>query len=228
MALPSLRVTELRRRERYPNLLASWGFAEGIGTLARDSSDYGNNLIVSPTLTWPAGHSGGTGLSNTGVTGSASGAWTLAGSSITLMGWVRPLDLTAGATQPLFGIWDSADAGGSTQVALWAQRGDGFGAPNVLQGNVRVNSGLVGVDGTALTLNTWAHIALTYDGVTLRLYQGGIQVASGASTGTLSAGSVSMSVLPTSSNAQADDIRAFNAALTQAQITELMNTPVAP
>ncbi|HEX6462012.1 MAG TPA: LamG domain-containing protein [Candidatus Saccharimonadales bacterium] len=227
MALPSFRVTELRRRERYPNLLASWGFGEGSGTVARDSSDRGNNLAVAGTLTWPAGHSGGTGLGNAGVTGSASGPWTLSGSAITLMGWVRPLDLTAGATQALFGIWDSADAGGATQVALWAQRGD-FGAANVLQGNVRINGGLVGLDGTALTLNTWTHIAFTYDGTTLRLYRDGTQIGSGSSTGALTAGSLAFSVLPTSSNAQADDVRVFSTALSAPQIVELMNTPVAP
>src|SRR5262249_39770408 len=37
----------------------------------------------------------------------------------------------------------------------------------------------------ALPANTWTHLALTYDGTTLRLYQNGTQVATQAKTGAI-------------------------------------------
>ena len=36
--------------------------------------------------------------------------------------------------------------------------------------------------GSALAINTWTHLASTYDGSTLRLYVNGVQIASRAAT----------------------------------------------
>ena len=37
----------------------------------------------------------------------------------------------------------------------------------------------------ALTLNTWTHLAATYDGATMRMYVNGVQVTSRAQTGAI-------------------------------------------
>lgn len=225
MALPSARVTALRRREQHPNLLAAWGFDEGSGTVARDSSEHNLPLTVDASLTWPAGHSGGTALGNANL-GNAHRPWNIS-VPITIMGWARPTDLAAFTNRPLFGVWDVVDSTGATQFALWAQRGD-FSTSDVLQGNVRVNGGLTTANHTALVLNTWVHLALSYDGSTIRLFRDGVEVATTAITGTITTGGFNFLVVPNPTYAQVDDVRVFDAALSTAQVAAFMDDPVAP
>lgn len=235
MALPSFRVSAVRRRERYPTLQAAWGFDEGTGTIAEES--VGNRtyfqtgpslgLTVDAGMTWVTGQAQGSALQNTGSGGSAHVQMNVAGTAMTLMGWARPTDLTSGSNRPLFGIWDAANINGSTFVAIWAQRGD-FGTANVFQGNVRAGGSLQAINsGIALTLNTWTHLALSYDGVTMRLYKDGSQVASAAQPGAAYTGAATFNVLPDPVQAQVDDVRIFNAALSEAEIQSFMQQPVA-
>ena len=215
----------LRRREQHPNLLGAWGFDEGTGTTVRDSSEHNMPLTVDVGLTWVPGHTGGSAISNTG-SGSAHRTWSLT-TQITMMAWARPLDLTAGSNRALLGVWDTTDTAGATQFAIWAQRGD-FGTPNVLQGNARINGGLIDIPHTALSLNTWVHVALTYNGTAVRLFRDGVEVASVSNAGSLDATSFHFSVVPSITSAQVDDVRIFNTPLNAAQITEQMGSPVAP
>lgn len=226
VALPALRVSALRRREQHPNLRGAWGFDEGTGTVATDSSLHGVPLTVDTGLTWPAGHTGGTAIGNSSGTGSAHRPWSTLAIPVTIMGWARPLNLTSGTSRPLFGIWSGTTSSTSTQFAIWAQRGD-FNVPNVLQGNVRVDGGLVAVSQSALSLNTWVHAALTYDGTTVRLFRDGSEVATFVVTGTIAAGSFNMLMVPDTSFAEVDDVRIYNKALTINEIKEAMNNPVA-
>ncbi|HEX6258482.1 MAG TPA: LamG domain-containing protein [Candidatus Saccharimonadales bacterium] len=225
-SLPSLRIAALRRREQHPNLLAAWGFDEGVGSTATDSSGNNLSLSLSGGATWGAGHAG-IGLVNTGAGGALRANWTSLSSPATMMCWARPGDLTAGASRPLIGIWSGTDASSSTQMAIWAQRAD-FSTANVLQGNVRVDGGLVAINHTALTLNTWVHLALSFDGSTIRLFRDGVEAANVANTGAINNGTYNFLVVPSPANAQVDDVRIFNAALNAQQITALMNSPVAP
>lgn len=227
MALPAVRYTLLRRREYAPNLQAAWGFGEGSGTIARDSSTNASALTVDAGLTWPTGHSGGTAIANTGVTASAHATWNTLGTNVTLMGWARPLDLTASTIRPLFGIWDSADVtSASTQFAIYAQRSD-FSTANVLQGNVRVSGGLTTANQSALALNTWVHLALTYNGSNIRLYRDGLEVATNTITGSINAGSFFIVIAPNPGVAEIDDVRMYDIALNEDQIKAAMNNPVA-
>ena len=228
-AIPSLRVSALRYREQYPNLIGAWGFDEGSGSTTADSSAHGLTLTLDAGVTWATGHSGGTALENagSGAAGGAHVARNITDSTMTIMGWARPLDLTAGSTRPLFGFWDVANTSGSTWVAIWAQRGN-FSTPNVLQGNVRAGGNLNAVNSSsALTVNVWTHLALSYDGTTMRLYQDGTQVASTSQPGAAFTGSAFINILPDPANAQVDDVRFFGTALTQAEIQAFMQQPVA-
>lgn len=227
MSLPSFRVSALRRREQHPNLIAAWGFDEGTGTTARDSSEHNLPLTLGGSVTWVAGHSGGRALENSATGTALATNWTSLGTPTTIMCWARPLDLTAGTNRPLIGVWNGVDANTSTEFALWAQRGD-FSTSNVLQGNARIGGGLVTANHTALTLNTWVHLALTFDGTTLRLYRDGTEVSNFAITGSITTGTFDFIVVPSGAHAQVDDVRVFNAALTAAQVASFMGDPVAP
>lgn len=227
MSLPSFRVSALRRREQFPGLIAAWGFDEGTGTTARDSSEHNVPLTTSGAVTWVTGHSGGFALENNGTGTALNTNWTTLGTPATIMCWAKPTDLTAGTNRPLIGVWNGTDANTSTEFALWAQRGD-FSTSNVLQGNARIGGGLVAVNQTALTLNTWVHVALTYDGSTLRLYRDGTEVSNFSITGSITTGTFDFIVVPSGAHAQVDDVRVFSAALTAAQVASFMGDPVAP
>ena len=226
MSLPSFRILTFERREQqFSNLVAAWGFDEGTGTSAKDSSGNNLSLTLSGGATWVAGHTAGFAVANAGSGGAMKTGWTSLGAPTTIMCWARPLDLTAGSNRPLIGLWSGTDSTTSTQFAIWAQRGD-FNTANVLQGNVRVDGGLVAVSQSALTLNTWVHVALSYDGTTIRLFRDGAQVSTFTITGGITAGTFNFIALPSPANAQVDDVRVFNAALSAAQIASLMGTPV--
>lgn len=225
-SLPSGRFVALRRREQHPNLLAAWGFDEGSGTIARDSSEQNLSLTVDTGLTWPEGHTGGTSIGNPTGAGSANRSWSIS-TPITIMGWARPFDLTAGSDRALFGIWSATNANSSTQCAIWAQRSS-FGTPNVLQGNVRVNSTLIEVISVPLSVATWYHLALSYDGTTIRLFRDGSEVASTSATGTITPGSFFFCAAPHPTSTRVDDVRVFSAALTATQVAAFMSDPVAP
>jgi hydrogenase maturation factor HypE len=85
----------------------------------------------------------------------------------------------------------------------------------------------------ALLLNTWTHLATTYDGTTLRLFVNGTQVASRAIAGPLL---TSTGVLRFGGNGvwgeffagRIDEVRLYNRALAVNEIQADMNAPVQP
>jgi hypothetical protein len=84
---------------------------------------------------------------------------------------------------------------------------------------------------SALAVNTWTHLAATYDGSTLRLYVNGLQVASKAQTGTLatSAGVLTIGGDPLYGQyftGRIDEVRVYSTALSAAQLQGDMNTPI--
>ena len=85
----------------------------------------------------------------------------------------------------------------------------------------------------SLPLNTWTHLAVTYDGTTLRLYVNGSQVGSRAvasplltSTGVLRFGG--NSVWGEFFAGRIDEVRLYNRALAVAEIQADMNAPIQP
>ena len=211
-----------------PSPIASYGFTAGTGTTAADSSGNGRTLTLN-NATWATGHTG-FGLTNSGSTTGAvtSSSFTAPAAALTIMAWVRPLDLTAGSTHFAAGF---IDTGGSTCAAIFTQRGD-FGTSNVLQCDLRLGGSLVAFHGPALTLNTWTHVAVTYNGANVVVYKDGASVGSYAATGTVApgdgffvAGSNLASLYDT--DIDIDDVRVFNRALTIRQVKAAMTMPVA-
>jgi hydrogenase maturation factor HypE len=117
-------------------------------------------------------------------------------------------------------------AAASLIYALYAGDSTGKAATDVF------TSKDIGLSGKANTaLNTWTHLAATYDGTTLRLYVNGVQASSKAATGAIK---VSNGVLRIGGDSiwgeyfagQIDEVRVYNKALTAAQIQADMTTPV--
>jgi hypothetical protein len=230
---------------------------------ARDTANVTTSAVVSVTvnntsLVAAYSFNEGTGTSlidrtGTGHTGTISGAtWTTQGkfgSALTFDGvndWVtvndaNDLDFTTGLT---IEAWVYPTTSGSWRnVLIKEQTG---GEVYNLYANADTNApaaylapaSLPGValdarGSAALPLNTWSHLAATYDGTTLRLYVNGSLVGSRAvasalvtSTGALRIGG--NSVWGEFFTGRIDEVRLYNRALSVAEIQADMNAPIQP
>ena len=84
---------------------------------------------------------------------------------------------------------------------------------------------------TALTINQWTHLAGTWDGSTLRLYLGGVEVASQPRSGTLEVNNSPLHIGGNTYNGEnfsglIDEVRIYNRALTPAEIAQDMNSAI--
>lgn len=208
-----------------PAAYASYNLNENTGTTAADSSGNSHPLTVA-NATWATGHTG-SGLSNTtGSNGATSTSLTVPTTFISIMAWIKPLQLAANDVNLAVGFFN----GSSTIAAIFTQRGD-YMTPNVTQVDIRTGGVLLHAEGTALTVGTWTHVAAVYDGSVVRLYQdGSLTATSSIQAGTIAASSefyVAGSSTVINSQVVVDDVRVFDIALTQTQVNTAMNTPVA-
>jgi glucose/arabinose dehydrogenase/PKD repeat protein len=207
-------------------LVAAYGFNEGAGTTVADASGTGNAGTTSGT-TWNSGGRFGSALSFNGSSASVAvpnRASLDLNSGMTLEAWLRPTALNGGV-----GGWRTVlfkERGGGMGYGLYAN--DDGARPAV---HVDIN-GEQRTRGTGqLALNTWTHLAATYDGATLRLYVNGSEVSSKAQTGPIPA---TTGPLKIGGNAVwgewfaglIDEVRLYNRALTAGEIATDMTTPV--
>jgi hypothetical protein len=208
--------------------IAAYGFSAGAGSTVTDDSGNGHTLTVGSGSYTASGHTG-PGFQNTGggaTTGASGSVPAVTGSTCTVMAWVKPSALPALGVHMICG---SLQSGGSTDFAIYTQRGD-FSTHNVLQGNARIGGGLIAANGSALTVGTWAHVALTFDGTNLKLYKDGTLVTTVANSGSLSNTATLYVAGMASAGTGAvtvDDARYFSTD-ESANITTWMNTPIAP
>ena len=201
-----------------PGLVAAYGFNEGSGTSVADSSGQGNGGTVASGAWTTLGKFGSAITFNgTSTRVTVPSASSLNLTNMTLEAWVYP---TAGGNQWRDVVYRGPDDN------YYLESASGIGPP--------ATGGAFSptVYGTsALALNTWTHLAATYDGQMVRLYVNGTQVGSRAETAPMqpSTGLLTIGSDPTYGQyfaGRIDEVRVYNAALTQAQIQADMATPI--
>jgi PKD repeat protein len=201
-----------------PGLVASYGFDEGSGTTTRDASGNGNNGTLANT-TWTTAGKHGSALSFNGS------------SSVVTVPASPSLDLTNGMTLE---AWvNPSSMGGSWRTVVFRERPNGMlyalyannGGPNRPVGQVFLANAEQNAAGTAsVPVNTWTHIAATYDGSAVRFYLNGVQKASFSVSGSLAPSTRPLKIGGNSIwnewfRGLIDDVRVYKRALTAAEIT---------
>ena len=205
-------------------LVAAWGFNEGSGSTTADASGKGHTGTLS-NATWTAGGKFGAALSFDG-----SSSWVTVADApdldlsdgMTLEAWVRPSALGTSWRTVLF-----KERSGGVVYSLYANQYSGLPVGQVYIG------GEQNATGTAqLPLDTWTHVAVTFDGTSLRLYVDGTLTNTTAISGAMSG---SDGPLRIGGNAiwnewfdgLIDELRIYDRALSPTEIQTDMQTPVA-
>jgi fibronectin type 3 domain-containing protein len=202
-------------------LVAAYSFDEGSGATVADLSGNGNMGTLANT-TWTSAAKFGNALAFNGsssrinINDSASLHLT---TGMTLEAWVNPSTTS--------GTWRDIIYKGNDNYFLESTTNTGSPGAGATIGSVDA----VTRGSTALTLNTWAYLASTYDGSTLRFYVNGVQVSSVAQPGSIVVSSNQLQIggdgiFGQFFTGKIDEVRVYNTALNQAQIQTDMATPV--
>ncbi len=202
-------------------LVGAWGFDEPSGATVADASGSGNNGTIS-------GAARGTGRNGGGLTFDGVNDWVTVNdsssldltTSMTVEAWVRPANVDYWRTVVL------KEQPGQLVYALYASTDNRRPSGHVY------TSGDIALQGpSALPANTWSHLAMTWDGLTIRMFVNGTQVSSSALAGTAVTSASPLriggnGVWAEWFNGGIDDVRVYNRALTPAQIVADRDTPV--
>jgi hypothetical protein len=201
-------------------LVAAYSFNETSGTTVTDASGNNNTGTISGATRTTVGKFGGALVFNGTTarvtindapslrltTGITLEAWVFP--TATLKGWRAIVDKNVDGYYLMASSDQGNPAGGGT---FTAGNQNTFGP-------------------STLAVNVWTHLAATFDGVTVRLYVNGVQVASQAqttpltpTTGTLQIGADSYGEFFAG---RIDEVRVYNRALSQGEIQTDMNTTV--
>jgi hypothetical protein len=204
-------------------LVAAYGFNEGSGALVADASPF-NNAGAALGTTWNASGRFGAALNFNGgssrVTVPDSASLDLT-TGMTIEAWVRPTTLAG--YQSLVMKELPADHA----YTLYGN------SPGVGPSGAVVTTSGIQITGTAtpLALNTWTHLAVTYDGAQLRLFRNGTEVAALPMTGTMLTSSNPLTIGSNSIWGEyfagaIDEVRVYNRALSAAEIATDRDTAI--
>ena len=196
-------------------LIAAWGFNEGTGTTLTDASGNGKTGTIAGA-TWATGRYGQA-LSFDGNDSVSLGDLDVP-TAFTVMTWMQTRSLYASTCGSL--VMKALDYGFEMcggQLAAKVAAGASSWTAAVSQTM------------TSADLNVWKHVAMTYDGTTLRFYVGGSLISSAA--GAHASNNTALIFgrwTPAAEywNGLIDEVRIYNRALTQAEIQTDLATPV--
>jgi hypothetical protein len=206
-------------------LVGAYSFDEGSGTTATDVSGAGNNGTIKGATWTTQGKFGGAlsfnGTSNWVTVNDASSLDLTNG--MTLEAWVYP---TIVPPNTWWTVLEKEQQPNGGVYYLFASSDQGQPFTGVFIGDERNLYG-----GTRLAVNTWTHLAATYDGTTERLYVNGVQVSSRAQTGLIQGSSGALriggnSVWGQYFQGRIDEVRIYNRALSAPEIQADMNAPI--
>jgi hypothetical protein len=214
-----------------PGLLAYWPLDDGTGkATAGDRSGNGNDgslTMLDPGTAWKPGHTGGAieipYTVGAGVTVKDSSSLDRISNAVTISAWVYRLtsiknrNMTVLSRQVGSGNRELYTLGFENDVLIvWL-----YAAAPAPEVNLRATQ--------TAPLNTWIHVAMTWDGKTVNLYQNGAPVASLSYTGTFPTTSNPV-ILGNNANGSGvdqplggrlDEVRIYDHALSASAITAL-------
>jgi hypothetical protein len=223
-------------------LVLALGFDEAAGTTALDSSASHLNGTIRQAIRVPGRL--GTGalqfdgvndwVTVTDVAGATSPLKLTTG--MTIEAWVNPVNMSGWET--ILMKERGIQGEGLLSYALYAHDGAPLaqGTPRPA-GYIRVNPTATTTDravrGTStLPLNTWSHLAVTYDGANMRFYVNAVLVGTTAGTGTIAETNGAIRIGGNNSSLQEffqgmiDEVRVYNRALSVTEIQTDMITPI--
>jgi hypothetical protein len=214
-------VTVIVLPDRAASLVAAYSFNVGSGNTVTDASGHGNTGTIEGA-TWTTAGKFGQALVFDGTSAKVTipDAPSLRlTTDMTLAAWVQPSPVTA--------AWRDGIYKGNDNYYLEATSSRIVPASG---GNFDTDS-VETYETAALAVNTWTHLALTYDGVTLCLYVNGVQVSSLARTGNLATSAHPLeiggdSILGQYFQGTIDEVRIYNQALSLSEIHADMVTPI--
>ena len=205
-------------------LVAAYGFDETSGSTAADASPFGNTGTLGGGVTRStAGRFGGAlsfnGSSTVNIPDAPSLRLT---TTMTLEAWVNPSTVTSEWRDVVYKADDN-------YYLMATSANGGFPAGGASFGNTSATTEAFGT--STLTANTWSHLAVTYDGATIRLYVNGTQVSTRAKTGSFTASSNPLQIGGNLVYGQfftglIDEVRVYNRALSATEIQSDMGRPV--
>jgi glutamine amidotransferase PdxT len=215
------------------SLVAAWGFNENTGTIANDNSGNGNTGTLTNGPTWSSSGKFGAAIlfngSSSLVNVNDANSLDLT-NGMTIEAWINPSNLTGYKT-----IICKENGTNNLAYALSANNSTSGTSNQRPDSRIRIGSNTRTVTGTTkLPLNTWTHIASTYDGTTMRFYVNGVQVSTFATTGSITATTNPFRIGGSTAlgsqyfTGLIDEVRIYNRALSAGEIQTDMNTPIAP